>query len=191
MSEEECVRSFCAHCVMKSSITKGVMWCSQQNRHPHCFITAARRLCITPRAPQGCEEKSTSIQPVTRMFSRSGAECSKPSRNASETMRSGPGLPLAASAVVGGAPASPRCIITAIAPRRADTYSFSSFSSFSSPFPSSSSTSKPRVVVHLLLQPMEIYVDDETKLTLHGLVQVPNPQPKTLKLQPLKNFLTT
>mmetsp|Transcript_34237 Transcript_34237/g.54861 ORF Transcript_34237/g.54861 Transcript_34237/m.54861 type:complete len:268 (-) Transcript_34237:488-1291(-) len=105
------------------------------------------------------------------MFARSGAECSKPSRNASETMRSGPGLPLAAGAVVGGAPASPRCIITAIAPRRADTYSFSSFSSFSSPFHSSSSTSKPRVVVHLLLQPMEIYVDDETKLTLHGLVQ--------------------
>jgi hypothetical protein len=38
---------------------------------------------------------------------------------------------------------------------------------------------------------MEIYVDDETKLTLHGLVQVPNPQPKTSNLQPLENFLTT
>ena len=45
---------------------------------------------------------------------------------------------------------------------------------------------------HVLMQPMEIYVDDETKLTLHGLVQhyvMLNEEEKNRKLNDLLDAL--
>ena len=46
--------------------------------------------------------------------------------------------------------------------------------------------------IHVLMQPMEIYVDDETKLTLHGLVQhyvMLNEEEKNRKLNDLLDAL--